>query len=81
MKNDIIPNSGSILREKRKLLGLTQKQVAEAAQIALPQYQKFETNTREIMTASFYITCLVLTALKIDITEFFILQNTMSKGI
>lgn len=67
-----ISYSGDILRSKRRILGLTQKQVAEIAHISLPQYQKFETNTREILNASFYITCLVLTALQIDISEFFV---------
>lgn len=45
--------NGSILREKRVVLGLTQKDVAERAKITLRQYQKFESGERNIMTCSF----------------------------
>lgn len=62
---------GPILREKRVCLGLTQAQVAEKAQIALPQYQKFETDTRNIMTCSFQIACRVIEALGMDISKFY----------
>ena len=47
----------SILRERRVILGLTQKQVAERAGVVLQQYQKFESGERRIMTSSFELAC------------------------
>lgn len=62
---------GTILREKRKALGMTQQQVANKANVVLQQYQKFESGKRNIMTCTFLIACRVLEALEIDITEFY----------
>ena len=64
-------NTKSILLERRILLGLTQKQVAEKAGIPYQSYQKFETGERNIKTASFNIACKVITALDMDITKFY----------
>ena len=61
----------SILREKRLVLGLTQQQVAEKSKINYRQYQKFESGERNIMTASFQLTCRVLKALDMDIEKFY----------
>ena len=61
----------SILREKRVVLGMTQQQVADKAQIVLQQYQKFESGERSIMTCSFQIACRVIEALGMDITDFY----------
>ncbi len=61
----------SILRERRVILGLTQKQVAERAGIVLQQYQKFESGERRIMTSSFELACRIIEALELDITKFF----------
>lgn len=61
----------SILREKRLVLGLTQQQVAEKAKINYRQYQKFESGERNIMTASFQLTCRVIKALDMDIEKFY----------
>lgn len=61
----------SILREKRLVLGLTQQQVADKAKINYRQYQKFESGERNIMTASFQLTCRVIKALDMDIEKFY----------
>ena len=53
-------NGGSILREKRVVLGLTQKQVAEKAKVPLASYQRFESGERNICTASFQLACRVV---------------------
>ena len=64
-------NKGSILREKRLVLGLTQQQVADLAKISYCQYQRFESGERNIMTASFQIACRVIKALNMDINKFY----------
>lgn len=61
----------SMLRERRVILGLTQKAVAEQAHIPLQSYQRFESGARNIMTASFQMTCRVLEVLQMDITKFY----------
>ena len=60
-----------LLREKRLVLELTQKQVAEKAKVALTSYQKFESGERNIRTASFDVACKVLLALEMDPTAFY----------
>ena len=60
----------TILQERRVILGLTQKQVAEKANIPLQSYQRFESGDRNIKTASFQLVCRVLEALELDITRF-----------
>lgn len=61
----------SILREKRVVLGLTQKQVADRANILLQQYQKFESGERNILSGSFKTACKVIEALEMDISKFY----------
>ncbi len=61
----------SILREKRVVLGLTQKQVAERANIPLQSYQRFESGERNIKTASFQMACRVIEALEMNISDFY----------
>lgn len=61
----------SILREKRVLLGLTQKQVSEKAGIAFVTYQRFESGERNIRTASFQLVCKVLNVLGMSADAFF----------
>ena len=63
--------SGAILREQRVTQNMTQQQVATKAKISLQQYQKFESDARNIRTASFQIACRVLCALNMDIGKFF----------
>ena len=65
----------SILRERRVILGLTQKQVAERAGVVLQQYQKFESGERRIMTSS------LIEALELDITKFFHGEYTFGEEI
>ena len=62
---------GGILREQRVTQNMTQQQVADKAKITLQQYQKFESDARNIRTASFQLTCRVLEALKMDIAAFY----------
>jgi len=64
-------NGGSILREKRVILGLTQKQVAEKAKVPLASYQRFESGERNIRTASFQLACRVIEALGMDVSDFY----------
>lgn len=65
------PNNQSILQERRVILGMTQKQVAEKANIPLQSYQRFESGDRNIKTASFQVACRVLEALDLNIADFF----------
>lgn len=60
-----------VLRERRVVLGLTQKQVADKAGILLQQYQKFESGERNILTCSFKLACKVIEALEMDISKFY----------
>lgn len=61
----------NILRERRVILGLTQKQVAEKAKIPLQSYQRFESGERNIMTASFQMACRVIEALGMNVSDFY----------
>ena len=61
----------NILRERRVVLGLTQKQVAERAKIPLQSYQRFESGERNIMTASFQMACRVIEALGMNVSDFY----------
>ena len=61
----------NILRERRVVLGLTQKQVAEKSKIPLQSYQRFESGERNIMTASFQMACRVIEALGMNISDFY----------
>ena len=61
----------SILRRQREKLGLSQQQVAERARIHPQQYQKFETEKRNLSSSSFNIACRVLEALELDIIGYF----------
>lgn len=62
---------GPVLKDRRIKLGLSQKEVASRAGILLQQYQKLESDERNIMKSSFYISCMVLEALEFDVSEFF----------
>ena len=64
-------NDDDILHERRVILGLTQKQVAEKANIPLQSYQRFESGARNIKTASFQIACRVVEALEMNISDYF----------
>ncbi len=61
----------SILWDKRMDLRLTQREVAERAQISLVQYNRFENGDRNIMTASFQSVCRIVEVLGMDPTKFF----------
>ena len=70
-----------VLREKRIMAGLTQKQVADRAGIALQQYQKFESGERNIMNSSFQIACRVIEALGMNISEFYHGEYTFGEKV
>lgn len=57
------------LKSQRHKIGLTQREVAEKAAIAIQQYQKFESGERNLLNASFVIAAAVLEALDFDIGE------------
>ena len=61
----------SSLAERRIVLGLTQKQVADRAKMPLSSYQRFESGDRKLSTATFNIACRVLEALELDIAAFY----------
>ncbi len=61
-----IPTDCMVLRKQREALGLTQQQVADAAQITLRQYQRFELGERDLISSSFRIGLNICKALKID---------------
>ena len=67
----IHPSNDGILHERRVILGLTQKQVAEKAKIPLQSYQRFESGARNIETASFQIACRVIESLEMNISDYF----------
>lgn len=61
----------TVLKEKRLILGMTQKQVADKANLVLQQYQKFESGERSIMNCSFGLACRIIEALDMDICRFY----------
>ena len=67
----IHPDDRGILYERRLVLGLTQKQVAERAKMPLSSYQRFESGDRKLSTATFNMACRVLEALELDIAAFY----------
>ena len=71
----------SFLRERRVILGLTQKAVAERAGIPFQSYQVFESGKRKLSRASFDIACRVLDALEIDIEGFYRLNYGIGEEI
>ena len=62
---------GSILREQRLAQNMTQHLVARKANITIRQYQTFESNYRNLRTASFLLACRVLDALNMNIDDFY----------
>lgn len=64
-------NERGMLFERRIVLGLTQKEVAERAKIPLQSYQRFESGDRKLTSASFNMACRVLEALEMDIAGFY----------
>ena len=60
------------LKARRKELGLTQQKVADKAGIRLVQYQLFEMGKRDILNASFSVASRVITALELDLNDFYL---------
>lgn len=71
----MIINSGEQLRERRKEKGLTQTQVANQAQIKLRQYQRFESQERELISCSALIYLRICRALDFDPFHFLVGQE------
>lgn len=76
---DILGDSGqfvalepdrAVLCQRRKQLGLTQQQVAEAAKIQLRQYQRLESGERSMASASLRIGLSICGVLKLDPRRF-----------
>ena len=55
-----------ILKKRRKDLGLTQSEVAEAIGIQLQQYQMFEYGTRKVSTSSMILGLRLCAALELE---------------
>lgn len=64
-------SSGGILRHRRNELGLTQQQVADLAHITLRQYQRLESDERDVASTSLRIGLGVCQALKLDPFRFY----------
>lgn len=60
-----IPDHG-YLRHQREAMGMTQKEVADAAGILLRQYQRLESGERSMCSASLRIGLAVCDVLKLD---------------
>lgn len=56
----------TILQNRRHQLGMTQQQVADAAQIQLRQYQRFESGERSLSSSSLRIGLAVCYVLRLD---------------
>lgn len=63
-------HDSSILSRRRKQLGMTQQQVADAAHIQLRQYQRLESGERTMASASMRIGVSICRALKLDPNRF-----------
>lgn len=63
---EVLEQDKSILQTQRKKLGLTQQQVADAANIQLRQYQRLESGERSMAGASMRIGLSVCDVLKLD---------------
>ena len=60
-----IGREAMILKERRKELGLTQTEVADAIGIQLQQYQMFEYGTRKVSTSSMILGLRLCAALEL----------------
>jgi len=76
----MIINSGEQLRERRKEKGLTQTQVANQAQIKLRQYQRFESQERELISCSALIYLRICRALDFDPFHFLVGQENEQRN-
>ena len=74
-------DDAGVLRQRRRQLGLTQKQVAEYAGIQVKQYQRLESGERDILNASLRIALPVCAVLKLDPYEFFGNADMMNKAV
>ena len=62
----LVESSGTVLRNRRKQLNMTQQEVANAADIQLRQYQRLENNERSMTGASMRIGLAICAVLKLD---------------
>ena len=61
-----IGREAMILKKRRKELGLTQTEVADAIGIQLQQYQMFEYGTRKVSTSSMILGLRLCAALELE---------------
>ena len=64
-----IGREAMILKKRRKDLGLTQSEVAEAIGIQLQQYQMFEYGTRKVSTSSMILGLRLCAVLELKLYE------------
>ena len=67
----MIPTAAAVLLKKRRMLRLTQQEVADRANITLRQYQRLESGERNILTSSFGLACRIIEALDMDVSKFY----------
>ena len=65
------PTYGSIIKEKRQELGLTQQEVAKAVGIGTRTYYRYEDGSLDIMKASFDVVCSIVLFLGMDVLGFY----------
>ncbi len=68
MTNEIDRHLGKRLRQRRRLLGLTQQQIAEAVGVRFQQIQKYECGANRISAARLW---LLAKALEAPVSSFF----------
>ena len=68
MTNDIHDHLGKRLRQRRRTLGLTQQQIAEAVGVRFQQIQKYECGANRISAARLW---LLAKALEAPVSAFF----------
>lgn len=68
---EVVDTDRSILYYRRKQLGMTQQQVADAAHIQLRQYQRLEKGERTMAAASMRIGLSICYVLKLDPYRFY----------
>lgn len=61
-----IGREAPILKKRRKELGLTQTEIAEAIGVQLQQYQMFEYGTRKVSTSSMILGLRLCAALELE---------------
>ena len=80
MRSAMKQSSGEQLRERRKAKGLTQTQVADLAKIRLRQYQRFESQERELISCSALVYLRICKALDFEPFHFLLGQENEQRN-